>query len=113
MIRDTATINCIIPLFTNIISWLFALAGTVGLFLIIFSGIKFVTSGGDPKQVEGARKTLTYAIIGLMVIFFSYLIINLISSFTGVGCIKVFGLDSCQKRPVSQPTSIPRPTGMF
>lgn len=90
-----ATFNCIVPLFTNVITWLFELSGTVALFLIIFSGIKFITSGGDAKQVEGARKTLTYAVIGLLVIFFSYLIINLISTITGVGCIKVFGFDSC------------------
>lgn len=93
---DVATLKCIVPLFANVISWLFALSGVVALFLIIYSGIKFVTSGGDPKQVEGARKTLTYAVIGLLVIFFSYLILNLVSQVTGVACIKMFGFDTCK-----------------
>lgn len=93
---NIATLNCIGPLFQNIITTLLSLAGVAALFFIIFSGIKFITSGGDPKQVEGARHTLTYAIIGLLVILFSFLIINIISYVTGVNCIKMFGFDNCK-----------------
>lgn len=89
--QGAATFKCVVPLFTNVITWLFALSGVVALFLIIFSGIKFITSGGDPKQVEGARQTLTYAIIGLVVIFMSYFILNTISYVSGTSCIKIFG----------------------
>ena len=93
--KDVATLNCIPIVFSNILNWALAFAGVVALFLIIFSGIKFITSGGDPKQVEGARKTLTYAIIGLLIILFSFFILNLISYVTGVECIKMFGFDNC------------------
>lgn len=82
--KGAATFKCIQPLFTNVITALFSLAGVVALFLIIYSGIKFITSTGDPKQVEGARKTLTYAVIGLLVILFSFFIVNVISGITGV-----------------------------
>jgi len=38
----------------------------------------------DPKAVEGARKTLTSAIAGLIIILLSYLILLLITNITGV-----------------------------
>ncbi len=93
--KGVATLNCIPIVFSNILNWALVFAGVAALFLIILSGIKFITSGGDPKQVEGARHTLTYAIIGLLLILFSFLILNLISYVTGVECIKVFGFDNC------------------
>ena len=93
---DIASITCIPVIFQNVIFWLLTFAGIVALFLIIFSGIKFITSGGDPKQLEGAKKTLTFAIVGLFLILFSFLIINVISQVTNVGCIKFFNLTNCQ-----------------
>jgi hypothetical protein len=42
--------------------------GVIAVFIIIVSGIKFITSSGDPNSVAGARNTLLYAVIGLIVI---------------------------------------------
>lgn len=95
-IEKVPSLECILPLFQNIINALLAFAGVAALFFIIYSGIKFVTSGGDAKQVEGAKKTLTYAVIGLIVILLSLFILNVISGITGVGCIKQFGFTNCQ-----------------
>lgn len=93
---DVATLACIPALFSNVINALFAFSGTVAVFIIIFSGIKFITSGGDAKQVEGARKTLTYAVIGLIVVLIAYFIINIVSYVTGVTCIRQFGFNTCK-----------------
>lgn len=89
------TLDCAFLLIQTIINWLLAFAGVVALVLIIYSGIKLITSGGDPKQVEGAKKILTYAIIGLLVILLSFAIISLIAYATGVNCIKLMGFDAC------------------
>lgn len=94
--NGVATLDCIGPLFQNIIGAALNLAGVVALFFIIFSGFKYITSGGDPKQLEGARQTLTYAIIGLLIILFSFFIINVIAETTGATCIKLFGFTNCQ-----------------
>ena len=103
-----ATLNCLPNLFSNVLNALLAFSGVAALFFIILSGIKLTTSGGDPKQIEGARQTLTYAIIGLLVILLSFFIINLISTVTNVGCIKQFGFTNCEQS--SSPTnSTPRP----
>ncbi len=65
------TLDCILVLFQNIILWALIFAGTVALLMIIVSGIKLITSGGDPKSVEGAIKTLTFAVVGLVLILLS------------------------------------------
>lgn len=79
-----ATLRCIPVVLQNIINFLLFFAGIVAVFLIVFSGIRFVTSSGDPQKIESARKTFFYAIIGLVVIALSFVVIVFISSFTGV-----------------------------
>ena len=79
-----ATISDLGGLFQRIVGLALGLAGIVLFILLIIGGFKFITSGGDPKAVEGARNTLTYAIGGLIVILVSYLILVLISNITGV-----------------------------
>lgn len=90
-----ATLKCLPAVFQNVVFAALLFAGVVAVFLIIYSGIKFITSGGDPKQVEGARHTMTYAIIGLVVILLSFFIINLIANITGATCILNFGFGTC------------------
>ncbi len=91
-----ATLQCLPIIFKNVVNWALILAGTAAVFFIILSGIKFITSGGDPKQVEEARKTATWAIIGLLIILFSFGIINIIAGLTGASCIKTFGFTNCK-----------------
>ena len=93
---NVATLDCVPIIVHNIIFGAFLFSGIVAVILIIYSGIKFILSGGDPKQVEGARKTMTYAIIGFILILLSFVILNLISTVTGVSCIKLFGFTNCQ-----------------
>jgi len=81
---DVATISNLSCLFGKVVSYALGLAAIVLFVLLIMSGFKFITSGGDPKALEGAKKTLTYAIIGLIVILVSYLILVLIQTITGV-----------------------------
>lgn len=82
-----ATLACIPIVIKNVIQWALIFAGIIALFLIIYAGFQFVTSKGDPQQVDSAKKTLTYAIIGLLLILFSFAILNLISTVTGVSQI--------------------------
>lgn len=97
-VEDVATLDCIGPIVANVVFWLLVFAGIVALVLIIISGIKFITSGGDQKRVEGARKTLTYAIAGLVLILLSFAIVRFIAQTTGVGCITEFGFTNCQPK---------------
>lgn len=50
----------------------------LALFFVLFGGLKWMLSQGDKKQVEEAQKTITYAIIGLVVTLLSFFLINMI-----------------------------------
>lgn len=48
------------------------------LVFFLLGGFKWMLSQGDKKQVEEAQKTITFAVVGLIVVFLAMLIINLI-----------------------------------
>lgn len=60
------------------------LAGPVAILIIAVGGIQYITAHGDQNQLEGAKKTITWALIGLAIIIVSYAIvwniINLLES---------------------------------
>ena len=94
-----AELNCIFPIIANIILWLLYFSGVVAVVLIIYSGIMFIASGGDAKRIDTARKTFIYAILGLLLVFFAFMIVNEIAYFTGLACIKPINplsFQSCQ-----------------
>lgn len=94
--NEIATLQCVPIVFGNVIFALLLFAGVTALFFIIISGIKFITSGGDPKQAEAAKKTMTFAIVGLVLVLVSFFIINFIGFITGVTCINQFGFTNCK-----------------
>lgn len=79
-----ASIQCVIPLITNLIKAVISL-GAVALFvMLLVGGFNFLFSAGDQKKLEAARGTVTQAIIGIVVMSVAFLIIRTISVFTGV-----------------------------
>jgi hypothetical protein len=53
-------------------------AGVAAVIIIIVSGLKFVTAGGDANEVAAARRTIIYAILGLVIIVSARFIIGLL-----------------------------------
>src|SRR3989344_7031360 len=72
----------------NIISVLieFLIIAALGfaLFMIVRAGLNMITSGGDKERFAQGRERLRFAIIGLLVIFFSFAIINLLGNLFGI-----------------------------
>lgn len=66
---------------------------TIGCFLIViyivWAGIQWITSGGDKAKLTAARSKLTWAIIGLVVIFSSFFIISSIGFFFKVNLLRL------------------------
>jgi len=89
-IPDIPTLQDLEILFGNVVGVILGLAGIVLFIMLLSGGFKYITAGGDPKGVEGAKKTLTYAIGGIVVIALSYLILNLIGVITGATAISTF-----------------------
>lgn len=87
---SVSTIGCLETYVGNAISFIFALIGAIALIYLILGSIKFVTSGGDQKAVEEAKKNITYAILGLAVILSIYLIFNILGVAMGIDLLSRF-----------------------
>lgn len=46
---------------------------------VIYSGVLFMTSQGDPQKLSKAKKTLLYSIIGIILVVLSYAIVIALS----------------------------------
>ena len=69
-----------------IVSNLYVLSGVVLFFLIIAAGFGILrgAGSGDKQQTAQGKQAITYAIIGFLIIFASYWIIQLIEAITGL-----------------------------
>lgn len=79
-----AGLNDFEALVGNVISVIVGLGFVATLVLVIMTGIKYVTSGGEPKAVQAAHYTLTWALLGLFFMALAWIILQLIESFTGI-----------------------------
>jgi hypothetical protein len=54
------------------------IVGVISVIMIIVGGLKYITSGGDSSNVQGAKNTIMYAIIGLVVVALAQIIVNFV-----------------------------------
>jgi len=67
----------------RVISAALGLSGSAALLMFVYGGFLWLTSGGDKTRIDKGKKTLTWAIIGIVVIFAAYIIVdNLILAVT-------------------------------
>lgn len=77
----------LVEIIGNLISTVLGLIGIILLVLFIYAGFLWMTAGGDKDQVEKAKSIFKNAVIGLVIIVFSYFIsgfiIDKLSSVSG------------------------------
>lgn len=80
---DVKNISSLVTTFLNIA---FVLAGLILLFFFIFGGIGMISNAGsdNPQQMEQAKKTVTSALIGFVIVFAAYWIVQLLGKIAGV-----------------------------
>lgn len=61
-----------------IISTLLIVLGMVSVIVIVIGGIRYATSNGDSSAIKGAKDTILYAVVGLVVAIMSYAIVNFV-----------------------------------
>ena len=66
------------PLIVSVVNLLLYIVGIVAVIMIIVGGMKYLTSSGDSGKVTSAKNTVVYAVVGLLVAIFSWVIVNLI-----------------------------------
>lgn len=61
----------------------------IGLFvMLVVGGIKFITSHGDPQVTASAKQTITFAVIGLLVIVGGWLVLWLLGRVLGINLMQ-------------------------
>lgn len=53
-------------------------AGIAAVIMIVVSGLKFLTSGGDSNAVSSAKNTLVYALVGLVIVAIAQVIVHFV-----------------------------------
>ncbi len=63
-----------------ILNSIIAILGTVAVIYVIVGGVNYITSNGDTGKLEKAKKTILYAVIGLVVAALAFAVVNWVIS---------------------------------
>lgn len=74
-VTPNTTNNSIPELISGIIEYVLLFVGGVLMLMIIYGGVLLITSGSDPDKVTKAKKTLLWAVIGVILIVISYSVV--------------------------------------
>jgi hypothetical protein len=85
---DTSTTDCsgsagdaqtkVNDLLKEVINIFSIIVGIIAVFMIIFGGLKYITSGGDSGNVSGAKNTIIYALVGLVIVALAQFIVRFV-----------------------------------
>jgi len=64
--------------------WILGIVGSLTLIMFIYGGITFLTSAGGSEAIGRAKKIIVAAIIGLIIVFTSWLIIRFVMQSMGL-----------------------------
>jgi len=84
----TGTSRCVAPdanrnfsaLLKRIINIFSVIVGVIAVVMIIIGGLKYITSGGESSNVSGAKNTIIYAIVGLIIVALAQFIVRFVLS---------------------------------
>jgi len=81
---DPAILQDLAVIVERVLNIAVRLAGIAAFVMLIVGGFQYLTAGGDPKKTQAASSTLTYAILGLVIVIAAWFILLFIEKFTGV-----------------------------
>ena len=64
--------------FSKISSVLLFIVGAIAVIMIVIGGLRYVVSGGDASQVQSAKNTILYALVGVIVAILAYAAVNFV-----------------------------------
>ena len=82
---DEGTLGAII---SQLVPTIFLITGILLLFYLLYGGLQLMLSRGDPKAFESAKGKITNALIGFVIIFAAYWIVQILGRFLGIEAIK-------------------------
>jgi hypothetical protein len=83
--QDTGSIYGLVDVAGRAINILVLASGAIFVVFVIFTAFKFATSQGDAKAVQGAKESLTMAVLGLLVVLGIFAINSIVVGILGAG----------------------------
>lgn len=77
-------LNSLGRIISTVIPYLFGGAGLLLLLYLIWGGFGYMLSGGDPKAAEGAKQKITNALVGFVIIFVAYWLVQILGTVFGI-----------------------------
>ncbi len=74
----SSTPNSLSSVLTTVTNILLFLMGAISVIMIIVGGIRYATSQGDQTQMQSAKNTILYAVIGVVVSIAAYAIVSFV-----------------------------------
>ena len=74
---------------SGLIRLVLVIAALVFFFILVIGGIRWIASGGDKAQTEAARSQITSALVGLVIVFAAWEIVQLINTFFGINIFEL------------------------
>ena len=65
-------------LLADVINIFSMVVGVIAVIMIIIGGLRYITSTGDSGNINSAKNTILYAIIGLVVVALAQIIVNFV-----------------------------------
>ena len=87
---EAPPLTCLNDVVVAIINVALMFVGAVCLIFLALGAVKFITSGGDPKAVKSARDTMTYAVIGTIIVVLVFVIANTFATLLGIPTSALF-----------------------
>jgi len=69
---------------SGLINLILVIVVVVFFFLLLWGGIQWIISGGNKENLAHAQGKITSAIIGILIVFSAWLILNLLKYFFGI-----------------------------
>ncbi|MBT4516338.1 MAG: hypothetical protein HOC78_00380 [Candidatus Komeilibacteria bacterium] len=67
----------------QMIKGLLGITGAIALLMMVWGGMLWMTSGGSAERLKKGKDTVLWTILGLVIIFMSYIIINFLFTIIG------------------------------
>ena len=108
--KDACTLCHLFILVVNIAKFIaFTLTPPIAALLFFYGGVRYVVSGGSEQNVTAARQIITKTVIGLVLIYTAWIVINLVSTTVAgpsIGWVRTgdwwMAQGSCTSAPNSQ-----------
>jgi hypothetical protein len=62
----------------TVVNMILYILGAIAVIMIVIGGVRYTTSGGDASGITGAKNTIIYAVVGLVIAILAYAIVNFV-----------------------------------